>query len=352
MIEVNEKAKIWVYGYSNVGRNAYRLLKEIYGARVQGIIETKQIHKGTKMISEISLNDDDIVFICTNPKFHNKLRCNVENSIIYTEEIDQYLQSISPKVPLLETKFMVISVGQACSLKCRDCANFSPYAQKENRRYELESIKRDIEKTFLNFSKIDVVHIQGGEPFLYSQLVEVLEFLEQYNDIYNKIQIGTNGTIIPNEDVLAYLKLHNEKIEVRISKYTNINIEKLILSLEKENIKYRMYDFVSRDGKWKSVGSIEYYDDNDNEEYQKEKIYNCPWSACFTIENGMIGRCARSIPAYKLQEIKYREDDYIKIEKSKQEDFRNYFMFMRPMECCRFCAGGYGKEIAPAIQLQ
>lgn len=36
MFELNEKAKIWIYGYSNVGRNAYNILKELYGDGVQG----------------------------------------------------------------------------------------------------------------------------------------------------------------------------------------------------------------------------------------------------------------------------------------------------------------------------
>lgn len=287
-------------------------------------VESEQVHNGIVGISKIVLSDEDIVFICTNPKFHSEIIRKVGNGVIYTEEMDKYFQSLLRGTPPLETKFLAISVGQACSLKCKDCANFS---------------------------RIDVVHIQGGEPFLYSKLIEILKFLEKYDYLYNKIQIATNGTIIPNEELRAYLSLHRGTIEIRISRYPNINIEELVKVLGKENIRYRIYDFANNDGKWLSTGGLDYYDNNENEAYQRRKVYDCPWSGCFTMENGKIGRCARSIPAISLQNIKYRDEDHIKIEESSIEDFQRYIMFIKPLECCKFCTGGYGDEIDPAKQL-
>lgn len=65
-------------------------------------------------------------------------------------------------------EYMVISVGQACNYKCRDCANFCPIAPQEYRRYSIESIISSL-KPILNSAKyIERIQIQGGEPFVYS----------------------------------------------------------------------------------------------------------------------------------------------------------------------------------------
>ena len=93
MITINKESGIWVYGYNNVGRNAYNILKEIYGSQVRGIIESKKKHKVTVEISETIIADDDIVFICANPKFHSGIKEKIKNGIVYayTEEIDSFL---------------------------------------------------------------------------------------------------------------------------------------------------------------------------------------------------------------------------------------------------------------------
>ena len=248
---------------------------------------------------------------------------------------------------------MAISVGQACSLKCKDCANFSPYAQKQNLRYDIEKIKDDISNTLLYFSNIDVIHIQGGEPFVYSQLVDLIDYIIQnYRHIFQKIQIATNGTIIPSCYVLDYISTHKDIIEIRISNYPQIKTDIFIETLEKWNIKYRIYDFAGRNGEWILQGGIDYIDMNNSLNYLMQKVYDCPWCSCFTMENGRIGRCARSIPSITLQNIPIYDGDYLEIGKSNAADFRSYFMFIKAMECCNYCAGGYGEKIVPAEQLQ
>jgi len=77
------------------------------------------------------------------------------------------VQSLSGKFGI---RFLVLSVGQACNYKCRDCANFCPSAPKEYRRYELDRILESINRILKNVAFINVFQIQGGEPFLYSDL--------------------------------------------------------------------------------------------------------------------------------------------------------------------------------------
>lgn len=43
---------------------------------------------------------------------------------------------------------LVVIVGQACSLKCKHCANFSPYAPNGTKRYTLEQIMSNLRLIF------------------------------------------------------------------------------------------------------------------------------------------------------------------------------------------------------------
>lgn len=84
-----------------------------------------------------------------------------------------------------------------------------------------------------------------------------------------------------------------------------------------------------------------------------EKVNKCRWNCCFTMENGKIGRCARSIPASTLQSFQTAEHDYIELRKPIEwEQMWQYFSFITPMTCCNYCKGSFGEDVEPAIQLE
>ena len=92
----------------------------------------------------------------------------------------------------LEVPFLVLSVGQACNLRCKNCANFAPYALPEMRKYPIESIISDFEALFKAVGKINSLQIQGGEPLIYQDLPKLVAYLATCPEIEN-IVIATNG---------------------------------------------------------------------------------------------------------------------------------------------------------------
>lgn len=361
---------IWIYGYSNLGRNAYNRLLKLYPNQVRGILVSK-FNKRSKEkveifqrniheIGSVKFEENTIIIIATNKKFHHYIIESIKrygnvDVYIYDKNFDNWLLENIEKVPLLETKFMALSVGQACNFKCKDCANFAPYAKPENMRYSIENIKKDIEKVFSYFSEIDTVHIQGGEPFLYTELAELLYFINNnYKEKIHNIQIATNGTLKPSQEVIDILK--KDIYSIRISNYelnkeVSESVKETIEVLNRNGIKYRKYDFAGRKGNWSHTGEINYVAPIEENLY--EKVINCDWNACYTIENGIVGRCARSIPARTLQKIQIKENDYLELTKDISiEKVGRYFMFIDPMECCRHCKGSQGEVIRAAVQIK
>lgn len=113
--------------------------------------------------------------------------------------------------------FLVVSVGQACNFKCRDCANFAPASPDCFKRYDVKDIKKDLEVLFKNIRYIKQLQIQGGEPFLYSDLAELVDFLHENRAKVHEVVIATNGSLIPNDSLLKCLKRND--VCVRISDY-------------------------------------------------------------------------------------------------------------------------------------
>ena len=57
---------------------------------------------------------------------------------------------------------IVVSVGQACNFKCRDCGNFAPISPVEFRRYKVDDIISDLDTILKNVAKVSGIQIQGG----------------------------------------------------------------------------------------------------------------------------------------------------------------------------------------------
>ena len=73
--------------------------------------------------------------------------------------------------------FIVISVGQACNFRCRDCGNFAPLAPAECRRYDVDTIINNIQCILKYAPYIEGMGVQGGEPFVYNDLDKLLVYL-------------------------------------------------------------------------------------------------------------------------------------------------------------------------------
>lgn len=248
---------------------------------------------------------------------------------------------------------LVVIVGQACSLKCKNCANFSPYAPSATKRYRLERICEDLSLIFQSCRQIRRVQVQGGEPFLYSELPELLDFIRSSGKV-ETLTVATNGTIFPDEKVIQ--SLERNQVRVRISHYPNTpqeTAERLMERLARSNLDTWKYEFTVDDSMWYDMGGVQARPEADSDEAVARRFQNCPFHDCFTLENGKIGRCSRAVIAELLQGFTADSGDYLPVVPAGDfpEKLWEYLSANRFMEACRFCYGAEGGKIPPAIQL-
>jgi hypothetical protein len=100
----------------------------------------------------------------------------------------------------------------------------------------------------LLFSKIDMLlllHISGGEPFTYPNLDDLINYIVRtYNDKLGRLEMTTNGTIIPSEKLLTAMK--NAELYLTVDDYSDAlpqyrdKRNGLIDKLNEYGIAYRM----------------------------------------------------------------------------------------------------------------
>lgn len=253
-------------------------------------------------------------------------------------------------------RFLVLWVGTSCTLRCRDCCNLIPY---------MPQISYDEEEIFENLDyitkeiKIDTLQIQGGEPFTHKNIGKIIEYCANNTQI-SKIEIASNGTILPDDDTICILKKYSEKVCIRFSDYdcTESRRKTIIERLEKRGVKTIEYDFVYGTGEWFDLGDLDTV-----KEIEREKIkatyQKCPNKSCWTLAKNFFAGCGRMISYLNLKDEKIIGNNIIDINELRlnNKSFVDAFQIFeknyneKESDLCGYCRMT-GKLLPAAIQLE
>ena len=123
-----------------------------------------------------------------------------------------------------------------CNLNCKACLNFNPYIKNKHHN-SFENLKDDIDIYFKNVDMVGLMHITGGEPSLYPDIIKLLKYINHnYRDKIIDLVMPTNGIREISDELCHTFKECNMIIQVdnyldMVPKYSDIynnNIEKLI----------------------------------------------------------------------------------------------------------------------------
>ena len=212
------------------------------------------------------------------------------------------------------------SVTTRCTFNCKNCNMLMPY-YKNPTDYNIEMLKQDAELFFSYADFVTSFVVIGGEPFLYGELEHYIDWLgSNYRERIGNIQIITNGSIIPSDNLLKVLKKYN--CEVRISDYTEqINYGKQYKRVKDKinEVDVKNVEFVQCE--WIDFG---FPHDNvnmgDTVEELRQHMLNCH-GMCHWLHNGKYYFCSSAWSAeecglYKLVE----NQDFIDLRKLSAED--------------------------------
>lgn len=141
---------------------------------------------------------------------------------------------------------------------------------------------------------IPCVELIGGEPFAAKNLGRVLGYLLEQEKVLT-VEITTNATIIPQEEILEQLK--DPKVAVHISNYGNVvDQSKFINCVRQNGIRFKTLEF---QGRWVATGGTEARN-REGEELVRQ-YYRCSSGyLCKTLWEDKIYPCARAASLAEL----------------------------------------------------
>lgn len=225
--------------------------------------------------------------------------------ILYIKNVFKYSKK---KVKI---NFLEVWVGQACTLRCKDCLHMIPYIEPQI--YNIDQLIADCKKLF-RICNVDYISVLGGEPFMNKELYRFLDFIKKCPHIRDG-KLITNGTVMPDERTLQSLIRLNNKLDVRIDVYpgSEVRSEKFYELMQKYHIRSAiMHHDVFDELHWKWMGSTK----QRMKSVRSSRIaYTyCGLRGCYTLANGEFTVCPRGITAQQMFGIKKNRYENIKIQ--------------------------------------
>ncbi|MCX5849632.1 MAG: radical SAM protein [Deltaproteobacteria bacterium] len=247
----------------------------------------------------------------------------------------------------LELPHVEMPITTRCNLHCRDCGNLIPF-YKHPVDFDVEQLIQDIDDFLYNVDRVHRFFIMGGETFLYRELHKLVSYLIRQDKI-DLINLFTNGSIIPESDIMQLLK--HRKILVSISSFpeeVSPNKPCFIATMEANHINYRVEDNL-----WLDLGGFNPAVDS-SAEAVKQRYTNCCIKSSHNISNGEYHLCPRSVHGEQLGQFSPDDSDRVifrgrKNPQAFRKELRTLF-HKEYITACSKCTGTTEANVIPGIQ--
>jgi organic radical activating enzyme len=245
-----------------------------------------------------------------------------------------------------------VPITMKCSLRCKDCANLMQYF-KNPQHTDFTVMKHSLEKLFSVLDYIFEVRVLGGEPFVNPDICKYLDLLAKYSSKYTFLTLFTNGTIIPNQEILD--RLNNSKVILKISEYKNPRQK--VLDLVKICNKNKIAVQVDNILEWQDCSRLRCY--NRTKEENEILLRTCLVHNCSSIVDGKLFFCPFAGNLYTLKAAPESYHEFVNlIDENASENVIseqiNNLMRRKYLKACDFCGGrpAHGNGIPAALQTE
>lgn len=361
IVDINKTTKFCVYGAGELGGDLYKTLK-FYNMFDCFVDNNKEIqHHGCN--GELVLSENEYLRKSTNPHIiicaSRKNTLAIEKHLkdegfIYNRDYFIYREFVDKILPIMAYEFFdqifisltQISVTERCTLRCKKCAHGCYNVPITQSDMTLEQVKKSAD---IFFSKVDFIQefvLIGGEPLLYKNLIEVIEYIgSKYRDKMNIFSITSNGTITPSKELIDICKKY--RVLIRISNYSG-TIKKLEIQYENLRELFISNDVLFRIGKkeneWVDYGFDNY--ERKCDDSQLIEVFDACSTPCHEIRESKFYYCvmARSVSDnlhYDVGETDYLDFNQLTNENWKREllEFILGYSEKGYLDMCRYCHG-------------
>lgn len=228
------------------------------------------------------------------------------------------------------------SITSRCTFNCKYCNMLMPY-YREHYEYTEEDIIEDMELLFKRIDYLTSYFVIGGEPLLNKNLGKILEKVyDRFSERIGYIQVISNGSIVPDEELLKVIKKCNVKI--RLSDYTHVlpydaKLQEVKDTLKRSGIDYSMSIYET----WMDLGFPEKVEPigKSVREAQKHMLRCSP--GCHILSDKKFFYCGMIFSAEKCGLYHLKEGDYVDLQYSEGSELADKERIMK------YCLGSIDK---------
>lgn len=366
------EAGIWLFGAGKIGQEEKDFLEK-NDLRIKGFVDNNNALWGraVKDSSVISFEEychnhrDEGLIISVGEKARSEITKQLDRSnlIVNKEYVyhdsDMILLAINKMTDRVVVPVTQICLTERCTLKCKKCAHGCHMVDKSKKDLSLNEAKKSADAffSFVDYCKEFV--LIGGEPFLYSQICEIIDYVgHKYRYKMGLFTITTNGTITPSDEILT--ECRSKGVTIRISNYSETipnmknKIERLIDKLEEYKIDYRLAE---PDINWMDYGFDDF--DRGKDENELIKTFNRCRTVCHEIRGDRFYFCVMARAVSENMGFDVGADDYLDLSELEGNNGKKvFFEYLQGysdkgyLDMCRYCHGAESIEypISPAEQ--
>ena len=253
---------------------------------------------------------------------------------------------------------VVVCVTERCTLKCKNCSQLMPrFATPQD--ISTDIILKSIQTVMDGITYVQDVTLLGGEPLLNKDLPRICEAMGQHKEDgkIKAINIVSNATIVPNDDLLAVMKKYG--IMIMLSDYgkLSVNMARIQNECDKAGVQWRYAYFGGKNEEklqyWNELKSIERMNITQEEADKKFQDCNNVYD-CNTIYNGRYYPCSFSSFASGLSVTDIKKNSYDLLDEGKTRmqramGWRNYMQEGKTIDACFHC--NFGGRVPAAEQV-
>lgn len=369
--KISKKNGFYLFGAGDYGNQFWNIFSR--EVQVRGYIDNDIVKQGTEIngthcysLEEIELKADEGIIV-TMSQYARVKPIEQLKQMGYQRNVDYFIMEEFISVYHVYKNNLVYFTNisflpsTACNLECKYCLNFNPYAKQFYVR-PWEDLVRDVDLFFSCVDHIMLFHVSGGEPMLYKHTADLIEYIDRnYGDRIDTLRTVTNGTIVPNDDILE--KLSKCNVEITVDDYREAvprfreRFDELICKLEEYNIRY----YINKVDSWIDLApertdysewseeQLENHRNRCNQSWQElraGRLYYCNYAAYATVA-GIAGE-------QDLEEV-YDLKQFTADKKKELVEFRLGYSTKGYTNFCRKCRGftpENSEKMEPAVQVE
>jgi organic radical activating enzyme len=303
----------------------------------------------SKNIADTDLTDTGLI-IAVGDEIYNEVLPTVDSVIddrsrvlLLSRGFKKRLEYQSP-LRVRDLFHLIIFTTTKCNLNCKSCSTFAPILSNSPSFYDFDLFKKDLTAfKNLEFERINVLKLTGGEPFLHPQIFEMAAFTRSlFPDML--IEIYTNGSLLPRLSEIKLKELSDLKIKLVITEYPplknkindfyeiadNIDINYTIITYENQKLfSKRPLDFTKSTPRHLYAACPRF-------QYNSVFLYNSGIYRC------VYSMLSSDVSRQTGKELLLEDGDFLNIQSTNPEEIYNFLISRKP-----FC--GYCKPISELI---